>query len=703
VAPGEPQNERPESSPSPSVTLTPDDQRRTSNSIIIRGVGGGFIAGAAPLRRPGAIDDQGDISLNFLNADVRDVVKAVLGDMLRLNYLVENSAQGTVTIQTNHPISRDAVLPALEQALRLSGLAIVKAGDVYKVVPSVEAPQQSGITSIGSGNRERAPGFGVEIVPLKYVGAAELQHLLEPMAPSGAILRVDSARNLLIIGGSEEERAALIDDIALFDVDSLAGRSFALFTLKAVDPKTMAAELGEVIGGKDSPLAGLVHLVPIEHMNALLAISPQPKYLEQLQSWVARLDHGSETADQRIYVYYVQNGRASDLAKVLLQVLGSSEQIGTQSLVPPGVAETIIAPPPTGLVGLPAPGMPYTGVLPLPVAPRPIFPPQLGSQQQTPPSRSVAEAGNAPAPDEGVSIPSLADIHITPEDMNNALVILATAKQYGVIEAALRKLDIAPLQVLLEAAIAEVTLTNDLRYGVQYFFKAGKNQVVRTSTGTSVIAPSFPGFAYSFATNSNINVVLDALEDITHVNVLSSPKLLVLNNQTATLQVGDQVPVATQSAVSVQSPGAPVVNSIEFKDTGVILKVVPRVNEGGVVLMDISQEVSNVAATTTSTINSPTIQQRKISSTVVVQDGETIALGGLISDNRTRERSGIPWLQDIPVLGNAFRTTSDNDTRTELLVLITPHVVQGVQRARAITEELRHQMPAAETVIGPPR
>ncbi len=292
----------------------------------------------------------------------------------------------------------------------------------------------------------------------------------------------------------------------------------------------------------------------------------------------------------------------------------------------------------------------------------------------------------------------LGTIHITADEVNNALVILAAPREYAVIEAALRQLDTVPLQVLLEAAVAEVTLTNQLSYGVQYFLQKGRNQAFLTESTSSAIAADLPGFAYVFSGNA-IRTILSALEQVTTVNVVSAPQLLVLNNQTATLQVGDQVPIATQSAVSVAVPGAPVVNSIEFRDTGVILKVTPRVNEGGLVLMDISQEVSDVSQTTTSTLNSPTIQQRKIKSTVAVQDGETIALGGLIKDSRTHSRNGIPLLQDIPIVGGLFGVTSDEVMRTELLVLITPRVVESLQKARAVTEELRSKLPATRAVF----
>jgi general secretion pathway protein D len=247
--------------------------------------------------------------------------------------------------------------------------------------------------------------------------------------------------------------------------------------------------------------------------------------------------------------------------------------------------------------------------------------------------------------------------------------------------------------VLIEASIAEVTLTGQLNYGVQYFVNSGRfgfNQVENT---TGVLASAFPGLNLIYSGGANTNVIIEALEQLSTVKVLSSPDLLVLNNQKARLQVGDQVPIATQSAVSTLTAGSPIVNSIEYRDTGVILEITPRVNANGLVALDISQEVSAVAQTTTSTLDSPTIQQRRINSSVSVQDGQTIVLGGLIQDSRTDTKSGIPILKDIPYLGVLFSLRNLSTSRTELLVLITPHVVRDRESARAVTDELRSKLP----------
>jgi general secretion pathway protein D len=280
---------------------------------------------------------------------------------------------------------------------------------------------------------------------------------------------------------------------------------------------------------------------------------------------------------------------------------------------------------------------------------------------------------------------------IVADEKNNALVIFAQPRQYRMIEAAIKKLDVVPVQVMIEATIAEVTLTDQLRYGLQFFFQKGNNAFSLSQLASGAVNSVFPGFNYVFA-SGNSRVVLDALSSVTNVHVLSAPQLMVLDHQTATLQVGDQVPIAVQQARSTIDPNAPIVNSIELRNTGVILRVTPRVNSTGMSTLVVDQEVSDVARTTTSNIDSPTIQQRRISSVVAVGDGDTIALGGLIRENRTIGKDGLPVLSDIPILGNLFSANSDTTNRTELLILLTPRVIKNRADAQAVTEELRSRL-----------
>ena len=657
---------------------------------------GNFINPVVGTWQPIKISIEGDVTLNFVDADLREVIRAILGDTLKANYVIDPKVQGLVTLQTSRPIPRSAIVPTLEHILRLNGAALVLSEDLYRILPADLAARETGTPQLGFLPVPRGRGFGLQVVPLQFVAAAEMEKILEPISLPGAVVLVDPARNLLFLSGTRRERATLLEVVQMFDVDWLKGMSFALIPLESTDAKTVVEELGAVFGDHSgTPIAGLVRFVPIERLNSILVITQQRTYLEEARVWIERLDKGGEGDEQRLYVYYVQNGRAADLAEILGEIfaLDTRETTPTPELAPglrPVELRAVYQPEPTSQTGAnktPAPQAnetPAQGVTAAPTQPAP----------ETPTPKDIVSA-EPPAPGErGVALAE-GEIRIIADEAINALVVLATQRQYRMVEAALRKLDIMPLQVLIEATIAEVTLNDDLRYGLQWFFKAGGiNEFTLSEVEAGNAAQIFPGFSYLFKSSDNVRLVLNALESITDVNVISSPQLMVLDNQTARLQVGDQVPVSTRSVVSITDPDAPAVNEIQLLDTGVILEVTPRVNAGGMVIMDIEQQVSDVVETDTSDIDSPTVRQRQITSTIAVQSGETIALGGLIRESNTRSNSGIPILKDIPVFGVLFGATSDDRDRTELLVLITPRVVSNQEEARAVTDELRRRLRA---------
>lgn len=606
-----------------------------------------------------ASSEPANVTFNFVNADIRDVAKVVIGDYLKASFDIAANVQGAITLQTSSPLTHSQILPVLEQALLISNMGIVERDGVYRITAIDDARSASGAARISNGDSQRL-GYGVEIIPIHFINAADLQKLIEPLAPAQGLIHVDAVRNILIIEGTSEERQTLLDNIALFDTDWLAGMSFALYTPKYSDVQELGKELTQILGTLTASGSNVLRLVPITRLNAILAVSTQREYLDRIADWVDRLDRPGAGTDRRLFVYRVQNGRASDLASTLMRVMFGGRDPGATA---PGAHDA---------------GAPQT---PLPVE-------NAQASALTPFASGVANAG--------VRLSAIGAANITADDTNNALVILASPQEYASIEAALQQLDVVPIQVFLEAAIAEVTLNKGLQYGVQYYFEKGNSQVVLSSGTSGTIGASYPGFSYIFSGGAGFHAVLDALSDVTHVEMISSPKLLVLNNQTASLQVGDRVPVVTQQATSVLTSQAPVLNSVQYQDTGVILKVTPRVNRGGIVLMDVAQEVSDVTVTTTSAIDSPTIEQRKVSTSVAVQDGDTVVLGGLISENNKKDKSGIPLLQSIPVFGNLFSTTDNESDRTELLVFITPHVIDTLQRSRAITEELRQKLPVLE-------
>ncbi len=641
------------------------------------------------------------ITFNFVNASVTAVAQTIFGQLLKVNYTVDGGVQGTITLQTTRPLSIDEVLPALETSLQMANLALTHEADGYHIVPLANAPQAAaGNLSVAGG--PQTPGYGYEIIPLQYANAASIEKLIQPLAQSNVQIQADTTHNLLIVAGTSQDRAAIAANVAVFDVDWLAGMSYALVPMQNASAAEVTKEVEQIIGGDNSPLNGVVRLVTISQLNAVLIITQQPRYLAQVQGWVERLDQQAPSDQRQVFIYHVQNGKASDIAKTLDNLLGENDSnqgndLGTDNSADDnsnGADNSGADDNPLSSSGnsasAPIPGIGSTGGN-FSGGQNNAFP----GQQQTSSiggalGGSSDEAGAAAL--LGGTTDTEAPPRITADDNNNVLLIYATPDQYRSMEAALQQLDVEPMQVMLEAAVAEVTLNSQLQYGVQYYFQQGNFTSLNTLAKTASVAPIVPGFAAILSPGDNIQIILNALESITHVNVISAPKLLVLNNQPAALDVGDEVPITTQTAQSTTSADAPLVSTIQYQPTGVILHVTPRINDGGLVTLDVSQEVSEVSTTTSSTLNSPTISERKISTIVAVPDGQTVALGGLIQSDEEKANSGVPGLDRIPVLGVLFSNRDTTLTRTELLVLITPHVVQTPGSLQAVTDTLRSEL-----------
>ncbi len=630
------------------------------------------IPAAAGERPASTAPGRGDITLDFDNADVRVVIETIMSDLLGSNYVIDPDVRGVATIKTAKPISRQALIPTLEAVLAGSGAVLLKVGEIYRVASAQAAGRTPAPAVLGVATPLGA-GFSLLVIPLEFIAASSMQRILAPLVPEGRIALIDEARNLIVARATGDEQRLIRDTVAIFDVDQLAGTTVLLEALERVDVKTVVAELENIFGsGKGGPLAGVVRFIPIERLNAVLVLTQQPRYLDEVRNWIARLDRSQSVAGRQLFVYYVQNGKAADLARTLSGIF-ASETRGS------------------GVIGVAA----ATG----------------GAQREPAPSAGApppAAPASPPAPGlQGESVRIIAD------DINNALLIRADRSEYASIQDALAKLDITPLQVLIEATIIEVTLRDVLRFGVQYFFNTGGlnladgGRTILTTAATAPIQSVLPGFSFTLTNGPSPKFIIDTLTQLTEVNVLSSPQILVLDNQTAKLQVGDQVPITTQFQQSTAITGAPLVNTVEYRDTGVQLNVRPRVNASGLVTLELTQEVSDVVATTTSTINSPTIQQRKIVSTVAVNNAETVTLGGLIREQSTQDKSGIPGLNDLPLIGPLFGNQSRDLRRTELLVLLTPRVVRNQQEARDLTRDLSRRFQTVlelrETGITQPR
>jgi general secretion pathway protein D len=632
--------------------------------------------------------------LNFQNADINAVTKVLLGDILKLSYSVDPRVQGTISLSSGRPVAKAAILSLYESAAKIVNANVVKEGGIYKVVPIGEA--------LGNGAIDQAnnltQGYGISVLPLRYVSAKAVLQAVDSFAAKPGMVKADAARNLLLIQGPSTERASAIEAATALDVDWMKGQSVGIFPVRNASPDTIIAELRNVFdSAKDGTAANLVRFQAINRLNAVLAVAQSDYLIRQTKSWVARLDH-ADYDNTTVRVYKLRFGNAKLVAAILKDVFTGQSGLGglgsaDLSQLTPGAGTRRAT---SSTTRSPTPNSPST--------PSSIFNnpestdnssggSNTDQNQQSSTSRTSTDIASLSTGGQSGPAP-LPNVRITADIANNALLIYASRDQYKMVERAIFELDRAPNQVAIDVTVAEITLKNELQYGVEYYLRsggAGKNQKGSIGFGTTqILQRAVPGANIVLGSNSDPRVVLSALEAVTDVKVLSAPSLVVLDNQTATLQVGDQVPVITQQATGVVSPDSPIVNSVERQDTGVILKVLPRVNANGVVNLEVTQEVSAVSSTDPTL--GPTISKRKVQSSVAVTSGQTVLLGGLISSNSSVDRNGIPILMDIKVIGDLFATTDKKANRTELILFIRPQIIQNGLDAQAVSEELRSKL-----------
>ncbi|GAB4397004.1 MAG: type II secretion system secretin GspD [Rhodoferax sp.] len=643
-------------------------------------------------------------ALKFEDAPLADVVGLVLREIARVNYLIHPPINGTVTLSTQGPVSADQAVQLLEAALQANGLQMARdtRGTYHIGKPEVLRGIVPAVRQSGSG--PLPPGYGAVVIPLKYMGAAEMASILRPLAPPEAVVRVDTVRNLLVMVGTRTQVEGWLDIVNTFDIDLLKGMSVGVFPLKHVTIKEVemalrllsggsasdgatakpgaaptpapapagsgaaaTAKTGEVTAlGSASPFYGALRVIPIERLNSILVVTPRAAYLDEARQWIEKLDQpGGNSPEPQLFVYAVQNGNAKHLADVLNGLFGgtaSSSGGSAGSGVAPSLPKLT-----SGTAGVGGAGT------------------QISNQ-----------AGTSTVQGSGLTTLTLnTGLRVIADEINNAVLVYGTRGEFEKIQATLKQLDVPPTQVLIEASIIEVTLNDDLKYGLQWTFTdaaRGSAGLVGTgvlSTATGAVFGTTPaGFSYTLRNSvGDVRAVLNALADKSLVKVISSPSLMVLDNHTASIAVGDQQPVKLGQTVT--SVG--VSDNIQYKDTGVTLSVTPSVNAGNMVTMLINQAVTDVGQVDVAT-GQRSFLQRQFASKVAVRSGEALVLGGLIRDNSTTGRSGLPGLQDIPLLGHLFGATTNSNHRTELLVVITPRVVRTEQDMRQASQELKDRM-----------
>ncbi|MCU7846052.1 MAG: type II secretion system secretin GspD [Candidatus Thiodiazotropha sp. (ex Monitilora ramsayi)] len=677
----------------PAVVAAADDQealvlsQETSKEpeYFVKKGSGVFLNQRAQAKLGAAQPAKGDITLNFEGVDLREVVKVVFEEILRENYVIDDKVQGVVTIHTTYPVATEAVLPILETILKMNGAALVRNGSLYKILPAADLKDISLSPSVGKSTGKLKAGQGVQIVPLRYISAKEMKKILDSFSTGGEQIKVDSGRNLLILTGSYQKIRNLLQTVEMFDVDWLSGMSFGLIPLKFTDAKTITDELNNILGEESSPLAGLVRMIPVQRLNAVMVISQQPKYISEARKLISQFDQGSDKSpERRLYVYHLKNGKAESIATILQNIFGS--QVSSPASSGPSIGSD-----PLSRSNVRSPTSSGISI-------KTSNADKDSNLAKDAPIAATAEPAYASATEDQGSQDQPATIIADPD--NNAILVMASPMDYQKIKSTIARLDVSPKQVLIEATIAEVVLSDNLSYGVRWFFegKTGGGRAFEGGLGTP-LPGGIGGDGFSlgiFGSSGELKAFFDILENESAVKFLSAPQIMVIDNQTATFRVGDQIPIVTRSSQSTTDPDAPIVSEVQYRDTGTLLQVTPRINEGGMVTLEISQEVSNPGAEPAiGGGGNVSISQRTIESTVVVHDGQSIVLGGLIRERETDSKGGIPGLMNIPVLGNLFSSTSKDLNRTELIITLTPKVVRNPQEAYEISQELRERIKEA--------
>lgn len=646
-----------------------------------------FIANVPARNRSNLAAQEGQISFNFVNQPIAAVINTVLGDVLQADYSIGQGVTGEVSFSTAKPVDKGQALSILQTLLSWTGNALVLQDGRYWVVPASQAVAGQITPQV----RVPAPGSGLSarLFVLDYISAVEMRKLLKPFARENAFLLVDASRNVLVLSGTPDELANYQDTIDTFDLNWLKGMSIGVFGLQRANVAELMPELNQLFGPRGAtPLAGMVRFLPIERTNAIVAISSQPDYLNEVGRWIDTIDQGGGYEPQ-MYVYDVRNMKASDLARYLRQIYANEAQDGGgQGQVAPGL-RTLTLSAGRGM-GSVSGGMPMSSAQDVMAKPRLAEDDEVAGDE---------EAGQMSVTGQGANVQLDNQVRITAQRGSNQLLVRCRPAQWQEIQAAIRRLDNPPLQVQIETRILEVSLEDGLDLGVQWYLgrlagKSGTKGIENVSGSQGALGRGGAGLKatdslfYSFV-SSNLQVALHALESSGNTRVLSAPSLVVMNNQNAQIQVGDNIPI-NQTSINLDNTSV-TTSSVQYVQTGVILDVVPRINPGGLVYMDIQQQVSDASKLLDSNGN-PSISTRAVSTQVAVQSGQTVLLGGLIKQNEADSQSRVPWLGRVPGLGWLFSDTQRSHARTELIVLITPKVVSDASTARQVTDEYRQQL-----------
>lgn len=705
--------------------------------IAVLLVVGSFLWSAAPVppavAQNSAPDSEAAVRLNFEGADIREVIHSI-ATALGIHYTIDPRVQGEVTVRMASDIPRRDLLPIFHQILRSSGVAASRVGDIYHITPVGEAKTKAVVPTNRAASRKlRAEdAFVIELVKVEHVSAEEMAKVLQPFVSPGGDVFAYPRANLVVLADLASTVRRLRQMVRVFDTDTFHDLHAQVYRIEHANVEDLGQELSGVLEpygviATDIAVRHGVFVVPLARLNSLVVIAFNSEIFPHVEKWLQILDVPPEKGGGRIvHVYAVENAKAADLAGILGDLYGGggggrwggsqgtralglgSENVGGSRN---GSEEGRGGPGSSGRDDGRRGGMGSDGG-------------RGGRGRNTGGgTRSVLLA-----PQEGEKPVFKEEVRIVADEITNSLIILATPRDYAMIRDVLRRLDIVPRQVLIEAIIAEIQLVDDLAFGLEYALSQGGIRGIlgtggSTATGgvavgetpatgslnignTALLSASKRAVnigsqgVFGFLTDRDkFLVLLNALATQQKVNILATPHVIAADNREAHILIGEEVPILTSTSTSSLTDTARTVNSIQYRDTGRILTILPQVNSAGLVNLEIRQEVSAVGQEEFGRTNSPSFVSREAETTVVVQDGESVVLGGIIDDQIRRTRNGVPYLMDVPVLGRLFRVDSEKVERTELVIMITPHVIRNRQELRTVSEEFTGRIQTLKEMI----
>ena len=604
-----------------------------------------------------------------------------MSEILKINYIIDPRVKGVVNIHTSGQISSADVFPIFQSILRLNGATAVKRDGIYEIVPLPEAKKLPTALSPSrdSGKPSSEERYIIQILPLKYVAVTEVSKMIKPFLSDGADIVENPPSNILIIGDLASNVKKSMDIINLFDIDIFTDLKVRIYPILNADAADVAKEMEKIfssfeVSTKSGRGVGIT-FTPIARINSLLAVSSIPSIFEKVEGWLKELDKiPGEGTKYSVFVYHVQNAKAKDLAEVLKQVYVPSKEKKTEAKEK--AAEQV------------------------PRGTKPLPPPPSG-----PPAAST----------EGASVPE-GEINVVVDEANNALVVRAFARDYKSILETIKRLDIYPRQVLIEILLADITLTDDSEYGIDFvkYMDGGKWQQTITYGTFSQLAEAGPGLSYSIVQEAGrFSAAIKAAATLGRLKVVTSPHLLASNNKEAKIQIGTSEPILTNTYTSTGvgtsvTPTGFVEGTIEYKDIGTIVSITPRISDGGLVTLELSIEESSLdsrelgrkdtsgvvagVASSSSTFTVPAFNKTTAKTVLSIKEGQTIAIGGLIRKTKDVSSQGVPFLGKIPVIGFFFTKNTRKDDRRELILLLTPHIITDEIQSKTVTDEFREKI-----------